>query len=120
LVGLWSSEGTSSLLASPASDISSGVETGRVDVIRFNGIGGGDPRDSNDEPLDIRRAVFDSGESTLADRPWLKTRCPPFSMLALRDTTTLFADCPRPCGCGRPTKVVGSDGVVLNEGTDAY
>jgi hypothetical protein len=68
-VGLWSSEGTSSVSFRP-SVISSGSETGRVVVIRFNGVvGGGGAADSTEEPLDIRLAVLDSGESTLADRP---------------------------------------------------
>lgn len=70
-MGLCSSDGTSSEVGGVPSEISSGVETGRVVVIRFSGIGGGEVADSNDEPLDIRRAVLESGESTLADRPWL-------------------------------------------------
>jgi hypothetical protein len=31
----------------------------------------------------------------------------------------LFADCPRPCGCGRVTNGEGSNGALLNEDTEA-
>ena len=77
LVGLWSSEGTSSG-ATPATDgSSSGVERGRDVVIRFCGIVGEGPADSNEEPLDIRRgAIFESAKSALAERIWLMARCP--------------------------------------------
>ena len=95
LVGLCSSNGTSSTVDLASSGISSGVETGRIVVIRLSGVAGGATAESTEEPLDIRRAVLDSGESTLTDRLWLMTRCP-FSMLCLRAVTMLWADCPRP------------------------
>jgi hypothetical protein len=119
LVGLWSSEGTSSV-ATPATDgSSSGVETGREAVIRFSGIVGEGAAGSSEEPLDIRRgAIFDSAKSALAERMWLIARCP-LSMLPLRDATMLFADCPRPCACGRVTKGEGSNGVPRSDDMDA-
>ena len=117
LVGLWSSEGTSSVATADGS--SSGVETGREVVIRFSGIVGEGLAESNEEPLDIRRgAIFESAKSALAERLWLIARCP-LSMLSLRDATMLLADCPRPCGCGRVTNGEGSNGVPRSNDMDA-
>ena len=116
-VGLCTSDSTSSDVECDSSRMSSGVETGKDVVIKLaSDIGGGDAADSN-EPLDIRLVVFDSGESTLAERPWLlKTRCP-FSMLALPTATIILADCPRVWVCGLVAG--GSTGALLSDARDA-
>lgn len=97
-----------------SSSISSGVETGKVLVIRFEGVVGGGDAKSKEEPLDARMAFLELGESTLAERPWLITRWP-FSALDFRATAMLFVDCPRPCGCGRVISGEGKDGAVRSE-----
>jgi hypothetical protein len=101
-MGLCDADGTSSV-GWGLFDLPSGLEMGRIVVIVFNGVlGGGGAVDSIDEPPDIRRPALDSGESILADRPWLTALCT-FMRLSLRVATILLADCPRPCGCGRVT-----------------
>jgi hypothetical protein len=62
---------------------------------------------------------FESLELKLADLPCLGTLWET-STLVLRAVTTLFADCPRPLGCGRGSTGEGREGTLLKVDVEAY